>query len=59
MKFSNNLKSNQLDIFPISVFYVESRDTLIRNSILRYAPSSYYKTEKMRCMYSYKPSILI
>ena len=59
MEFIQTTNLADTDIWPISIFYVESKDSLIRNSKLTYANSKYYQTPKMRCMYSYKPSFLI
>jgi len=59
MEFINNNNLKETDIYPLSVFYVALKDTVIGNNKVSYAPSKYYQTQKMRCMYNYKPSILI
>lgn len=59
MEFIENNKLEEVDIYPLSIFFVELKDTLIGNNKVSYAPSDHYQTQKMRCMYNYKPSILI
>jgi hypothetical protein len=59
MEFIEKNDLEEIDIYPISIFYVELRDTLIGNNKVSYAPSVYYQSQKMRCMYNYKPSVLI
>jgi len=59
MNFITNNNLDIIDIYPISIFFVEVKDRLILNSRVSYSPSKFYQTEKMRCMYSYKPSLIV
>lgn len=58
MLIKDSIPPDLVNRLPASIFYVRSKDTLIKNDKLHYAVSTLYCTTKMRCYPYYKPAFI-